>query len=83
MDTTNEELVPKFDAHEQDLRYIESRQIETGVLGMLEDLFQEMIGRNREESLTFHSNQLDHNLRRWFNSWQFFYDGKRALIVEG
>lgn len=77
---------PKLDEQEQDTRYIESRQVESGVLTNLEDLYTALINDKSGkggESTRYYESSLESDLQRRFNDWQFFYDDKPGFNSGG
>jgi len=74
---------PKLDQHEQDIRYIEGRQIERGLLSCLQDLLEDLGGQNPDKAIKNSGYTLETNLKGKFNSWQFFENGSPGLNSGG
>lgn len=76
----------KFNPHEQKTRYIESRQIERGLLETLESVYRcSMEGDSSEKSGMLESakDTLELNLEQKYNSWQSFYNDRPGLNSGG
>jgi hypothetical protein len=61
-----------FDQEEQGVRYIETRQIESGILEELVNVWKEM-NKPEDKRFAYHADQLENDLQRRYNDWQFQY----------
>lgn len=74
----------EFSQQEFDGRYIETRQIEAGILDALIDVWEESI--NNPDTIKtddFAHRMLENDLQRRYNDWQFFYSEDEIGLNSG
>lgn len=71
-----------FDQKEQEIRYVESRLIEEGILEELVDVWKEMRKPETKRS-QYANNRLENDLQRRYNDWQFPFDETEIGLNSG